>query len=70
MRNWDCSDYCLVLTYYIYYSHLVRRSLVFFTTLNHESIGEIMPNKCSPRIKPNYPDSVQNGIEPQVCLQP
>ena len=25
--------------------------------------GEIMPNKCNPRIKPNNPDPVPNGIE-------
>ena len=43
-------------------------------TLYHISsllqVGEIMPNKCNLRIKPNNPDLVQMGIEPHVCLQP
>ena len=29
-----------------------------------------MSNKCNPRIKPSYPDPVQEGIEPPSMLQP
>ena len=31
-------------------------------------VGEMMPNKCNPRIMPNNPDSVQKGVKPQICF--
>ena len=33
-------------------------------------VGEMMPNKCNPRIKSINPDQVQRGIETGVWLQP